>query len=166
MRVVVTEEQKKGISHKMMSMIDNNGLLNTIKFMGGYDNFITLLPDYFDSRQSKIELIIEIIKFDEEHPVYGGGGRIYLSELDGGEILYDKFDGKNLEDRDGHTFESYIDFVEYFRGKLFAHVSVWEFDEDGQMYDEYYDEYDIEISKLETKYLNKLFEILVNFYLS
>ena len=57
MRIVVTEEQKKGISHKLMGMIDNNGLLNTIKFMGGYDNFITLLPDYFDSRESKIDLI-------------------------------------------------------------------------------------------------------------
>lgn len=160
MRVVVTEEQKKGISHKLMGMIDNNGLLNTIKFMGGYDNFITLLPDYFDSRQSKIELIIEIIGLDEEHPVYGGGGRIYLSELDS-DILYDQLDGE-----DGHTFESYIDFVEYFNGNLFAHVTVWEFDEDGQMYDEYYDDYDVSIGKLETKYLNKLFEMLVNYYLS
>lgn len=160
MRVVVTEEQKKGISHKLMGMIDNNGLLNTIKFMGGYDNFITLLPDYFDSRQSKIELIIEIIGLDEEHPVYGGGGRIYLSELDS-DILYDQLDGE-----DGHTFESYIDFVEYFNGNLFAHVTVWEFDENGTMYDEYYDDYDVSIGKLETKYLNKLFEMLVNYYLS
>lgn len=161
MRVVVTEEQKKGISHKLMGMIDNNGLLNTIKFMGGYDNFITLLPDYFDSRQSKIELIIEIIGLDEEHPVYGGGGRIYLSELDGGEILYDQLDGE-----DGHTFESYIDFIENYNNNLFAHVTVWEFDENGTMYDEYYDDYDVSIGKLETKYLNKLFEMLVNYYLS
>ena len=161
MRVVVTEEQKKGISHKMMGMIDNNGLLNTIKFMGGYDNFITLLPDYFDSRQSKIELIIEIIGLDEEHPVYGGGGRIYLSELDGGEILYDQLDGE-----DGHTFESYIDFIENYNDNLFAHVTVWEFDENGTMYDEYYDDYDVRVNKLETKYLNKLFDILVNYYLS
>lgn len=160
MRVVVREEQKKGISHKLMGMIDNNGLLNTIKFMGGYDNFITLLPDYFDSRQSKIELIIEIIGLDEEHPVYGGGGRIYLSELDG-DIPYDQLDGE-----DGHTFESYIDFVEYFNGNLFAHVTVWEFDENGTMYDEYYDDYDVRVNKLETKYLNKLFEMLVNNYLS
>lgn len=161
MRVVVTEEQKKGISHKLMGMIDNNGLLNTIKFMGGYDNFITLLPNYFDSRQSKIELIIEIIKLDEEHPVYGGGGRIYLSELDGGDILYDQFDGD-----DGHTFESYIDYIENYNDNLFAHVTVWEFDEDGQMYDEYFDDYNVRVNRLETKYLNKLFDILVNYYLS
>ena len=160
MRIVVTEEQKKGISHKLMGMIDNNGLLNTIKFMGGYDNFITLLPDYFDSRQSKIELIIEIIGLDEQHPVYGGGGRIYLHEL-GSDILYDQFDGD-----DGHTFESYIDFIENYNDNLFAHVTVWEFDEDGQMYDEYYDDYDVRVNKLETKYLNKLFEMLVNNYLS
>ena len=126
MRIVVTEEQKKGISHKLMGMIDNNGLLNTIKFMGGYDNFITLLPDYFDSRQSKIELIIEIIGLDEQHPVYGGGGRIYLHEL-GSDILYDQFDGD-----DGHTFESYIDYIENYNDNLLAHVTVWEFDEDGQ----------------------------------
>lgn len=160
MRVVVTEEQKKGISHKLMGMIDNNGLLNTIKFMGGYDNFITLLPDYFDSRESKIELIIEIIGLDEQHPVYGGGGRIYLHEL-GSDILYDQFDGD-----DGHTFESYIDYIENYNDNLLAHVTVWEFDEDGQMYDEYYDDYDVRVNKLETKYLNKLFEMLVNNYLS
>lgn len=160
MRVVVTEEQKKGINHKLIGMINNNGIINTIKFMGGYDNFITLLPDYFDLRQSKIELIKEIIGLDEEHPVYGGGGRIYLSELDS-DILYDQFDGE-----DGHTFESYIDFIENYNDNLFAHVTVWEFDEDGQMYDEYYDEYDVSIGKLETKYLNKIFEKLVNFYLS
>ena len=160
MRVVVTEEQKKGISHKLMGMIDNNGLLNTIKFMGGYDNFITLLPDYFDSRQSKIELIIEIIGLDEQHPVYGGGGRIYLHEL-GSDILYDQFDGD-----DGHTFESYIDYIENYNDNLLAHVTVWEFDEDGQMYEEYYDDYDVRVNKLETKYLNKLFEMLVNNYLS
>lgn len=160
MRVVVTEEQKKGISHKLMGMIDNTGLLNTIKFMGGYDNFITLLPDYFDSRQSKIELIIEIIGLDEQHPVYGGGGRIYLHEL-GSDILYDQFDGD-----DGHTFESYIDYIENYNDNLLAHVTVWEFDEDGQMYDEYYDDYDVRVNKLETKYLNKLFEMLVNNYLS
>jgi len=77
MRIVVTEEQKKGISHKLMGMIDNNGLLNTIKF-----------------------------------------------------------------------------------------ITVWEFDEDGQMYDEYFDDYDVRVNKLETKYLNKLFEMLVNNYLS
>ncbi len=160
MRIVVTEEQKKGISHKLMGMIDNNGLLNTIKFMGGYDNFITLLPDYFDSRESKIDLIKEIIGLDEQHPVYGGGGRIYLSEVDS-DILYDEFDGD-----DGHTFESYIDFIENYNDNLFAHVTVWEFDEDGQMYDEYFDDYDVRVNKLETKYLNKLFEMLVNNYLS
>lgn len=160
MRVVVTEEQKKGISHKIMGMIDNNGLLNTIKFIGGYDTFINLLPDYFDSRESKIELIKEIIGLDEEHPVYGGGGRIYLDEL-GSNILYDQLDGE-----EGHTFESYIDFIENYNDNLIAHVTVWEFDEDGQMYDEYYDDYDVRVNKLETKYLNKLFDILVNYYLS
>jgi hypothetical protein len=160
MRIVVTEEQKKGISHKLMGMIDNNGLLNTIKFMGGYDNFITLLPDYFDSRESKIDLIKEIIGLDEQHPVYGGGGRIYLSEVDS-DILYDEFDGD-----DGHTFESYIDFIENYNDNLFAHVTVWEFDEDGQMYDEYSDDYDVRVNRLETKYLNELFDILVKYYLS
>ena len=160
MRIVVTEEQKKGISHKLMGMIDNNGLLNTIKFMGGYDNFITLLPDYFDSRESKIDLIKEIIGLDEQHPVYGGGGRIYLSEVDS-DILYDEFDGD-----DGHTFESYIDFIENYNDNLFAHVTVWEFDEDGQMYDEYSDDYDVRVNRLETKYLNKLFDLLVKYYLS
>jgi len=139
MRIVVTEEQKKGISHKLMGMIDNNGLLNTIKF---------------------IDLIKEIIGLDEQHPVYGGGGRIYLSEVDS-DILYDEFDGD-----DGHTFESYIDFIENYNDNLFAHVTVWEFDEDGQMYDEYFDDYDVRVNKLETKYLNKLFEMLVNNYLS
>ena len=160
MRIVVTEEQKKGISHKLMGMIDNNGLLNNIKFMGGYDNFITLLPDYFDSRESKIDLIKEIIGLDEQHPVYGGGGRIYLSEVDS-DILYDEFDGD-----DGHTFESYIDFIENYNDNLFAHVTVWEFDEDGQMYDEYSDDYDVRVNRLETKYLNKLFDLLVKYYLS
>ncbi len=56
--------------------------------------------------------------------------------------------------------------IENYNDNLFAHVTVWEFDEDGQMYDEYFDDYDVRVNKLETKYLNKLFEMLVNNYLS
>lgn len=159
MKVILTENQKKGISHKLMDMIDIHGVIKTIKFIGGYDTFIGVLPDYFNSRQSKIDLIKEIIALDEEHPVYGGGDRIYLHEF-GSDILYDKFEGD-----EGHTFESYIDFIENYNGKLFVHVSVWEFDEDGDMYDENSDEYDVFVGKLDTKYLNKIFEMLVNYYL-
>ncbi len=164
MKIIITEEQYKlikedSLKQSLLNNIKEFGVIDTVKFMGGYDNFITILPDYFDSRQSKIELIIEIIKLDEEHPVYGGGGRIYLHELDS-DILYDQFDGE-----DGHTFESYIDFIENYNDNLFAHVTVWEFDEDGTMYDEYYSDYDVSIGELETKYLNKLFEMLLNYYL-
>lgn len=162
MKAIVTEEQKKNVVHKLMDVIETRGLFDTIKLIGGYKTFIGVLPDYFDSRQNKIELIREIIKVDEEHPVYGGGGRLYLHELDS-DILYDQFYG---DDGDGHSFESYIDFIENYNGNLLVHVTVWEFDENGQMYDEYYDDYDVSIGKLETKYLNKLFDILVNFYLS
>ena len=164
MKILITEEQYKLIKEDSLkqSLLDNIkefGVKDTVKFMGGYDNFITLLPNYFDSRQSKIELIKEIIGLDEEHPVYGGGGRIYLHEVDS-DILYDQFDGE-----DDHTFESYIDFIENYNDNLLVHVTVWEFDEDGTMYDEYYSDYDVSIGELETKYLNKLFEMLLNDYL-
>jgi hypothetical protein len=158
MKVIVSEEQKKGISQKLISSIDENGIMNTIKFVGGYDTFINILPDYFNLRQSKIDLIREIIDYDSVQ--FDGGGRIYLHEL-GTDILYDEFDGD-----EGYTFESYIDFIENHNDNLFTHVTVWEFDETGTMYDEYYDEYDVSINKLETKYLNKLFEMLVDYYLS
>jgi len=135
---------------KVNSVIEKNGIFTTIKMFGGYERFQKLLPNYFSNRDHKVELINEIVDNN------GDGGYVYLYEINGMDI---KIWEEEIED--GHTHEDYITRV----GDGSVGVSVWEYDEDGEMYDEEVDGYHIKLTQLKEEWLNKIFEILVGYYL-
>jgi hypothetical protein len=117
---------------------------------GGYERFQKLLPDYFSNRDHKVDLINGIVDNDKDE------GYIYMYEINGADI---KIWEEEIED--GHTQEDYITFV----GDETVGVSVYEYDEEGEMYDEEVDGYHIKLTQLKEVWLNKIFEILVDYYL-
>ena len=62
---------------------------------------------------------------------------------------------ENLDE--GHTLEHHIDFIEKDR----CGVTIWEYDEEGSMYDEYYDTYDIWLEDLKTPIFNQIFDMVL-----
>jgi hypothetical protein len=66
-RHILKEENRLS---KITKMIDNIGLSQTIKSLGGYNNFINLIPDYFNNKSNKIKLIREMVLQEEEKIIY------------------------------------------------------------------------------------------------
>ena len=149
MKVIIRENNRPKILNMILTMIDESGLVNTIKSMGGYDTFVKIMPDYFNSKSKKIDLINDIIVYDEE-----AGGRIYLHELGNPIVIREEIEN-------GNTLKHEFDFIE----KDIVAVSVWEYDEDGNMLDDMYDTYDMYLEEIQTRHLNQIFELLVNYYL-
>ena len=138
------------MKEKLLKFIKKHGILTTIIQTGGYDNFNDIFPDYFKNRDHKVDLINAIVDNNED------GGYIYMYEIIGMDI---KIWEEEIED--GHTQEDYITFV----GDETVGVSVYEYDEEGDMYDEEVDGYNIKLTQLKEEWLNKIFEILVGYYL-
>lgn len=145
---ILREETEK--ANKINSLIDKLGIYQAIKFVGGYDKFERLSPDYFSDREHKIDLINSIV--DNNEP----DGYIYMYDINGMDIKIWEEAGEN-----GHTLEDYMTHV----GDGTVGVSVYEYDEEGEMYDEQVDGYYIKLGKLQDKWLNKVFELLVYHYL-
>ena len=143
-------DKKEKLIGSLKQKIDTFGLIQTIKLMGGYDTFDKILPDYFSNREHKIDLIKAIVDNNED------GGYIYMYEIYGMDI---KIWEEEIED--GHTQEDYITFV----SDETVGVSVYEYDEEGEMFDEEVDGYHINLTDLKDVWLNKIFEILVGYYL-
>ena len=143
-------KEENGKLDKINSLIDKVGIYQAIKFVGGYDKFERLLPDYFSDREHKIDLINSIV--DNNEP----DGYIYMYDINGMDIKIWEEAGEN-----GHTLEDYMTHV----GDGTVGVSVYEYDEEGEMYDEQVDGYYIKLGKLQDKWLNKVFELLVSYYM-
>lgn len=152
MKIVVNENQKAKLVSRVENMIDDLGVISTIKNVGGFENFDKILPGYFYPNSKQIEFIEEAIKNDEN-------GRIYLHELRS-DILVGKEDGA-----EGHTLETYIDFVELYNDNGIAHLVTWEYDDEGTMFDEYYSDEDIYLTDLARKYVTEIFEMIFEYYL-
>jgi hypothetical protein len=151
---VLKEETKfSNIQEKILNSVDDYGLYDTIKMIGGYEVFNDILPDYFDDRINKIKLILDITK--EE----GDDGLIWFYEISRHheDIFYFE---QGYEDK--HTLEHFITLVDQ-NGSV--RVSVYEYDENGEMYDEYHQRYYIKINKLENEYINEMLSIFINRYL-
>ena len=146
------ENEKPKLNAAIQSMIDGVGIYSTIKSMGGYDTFKTISPKYFEDKDNKIKLIKSIVEDESED-----GDIIYFYDLDGNDILI-----HSEEVEDFHTQEDYIICV----GVDSVGVSVHEYDEEGYMYDEEIDEYNIKLNQLKEKFLNQVFGKLVNEFLS
>ena len=149
MKVIIRENDRPKILDMILTMIDESGLVTTIKSSGGYDTFVTIIPDYFKSKSKKIDLINDIIVNDEE-----AGGRIYLGDLANPIVIREDIENGNILK---HEF----DFIE----NDIVCVSVWEYDEDGDQLDDMYDTYDMYLEEIQTRHLNQIFELLVNYYL-
>lgn len=118
-RKIIREESSR-IS-KIYSMIDNIGLLSSIKAVGGYDNMVKIVGEDFFTKGTKIDLIIEIVK------TYGPRNQLYLGDFD-----IDIITNERRYD-DGSYEQTYIihidDDGEYY-------YKTYEFDEHGNMIDE------------------------------
>ena len=149
------EEEKKltNLKETLMGYISTVGVLETIKMVGDIDIFNEIIPDYFSKKSHKIDLINELVNANDPD------GYIYFYELINSDISLGQVD--SYENGDGHTFEQYILSV----GDGSVLISIYEYDEDGIMYDDSVDNYRVSLGKLPNNELNKVFEVLVDYYL-
>jgi hypothetical protein len=149
------EEEKKltNLKETLLGYISTVGVLETIKMVGDIDIFNEIVPDYFSKKSHKIDLINELVNANDPD------GYIYFYELINSDISLGQVD--SYENGDGHTFEQYILSV----GDGSVLISVYEYDEDGIMYDDSVDNYRVSLKKLPNNELNKVFEVLVDYYL-
>jgi hypothetical protein len=149
----VEEEKLTSLQETLLVYIFDIGILDTIKMVGDIDNFNIILPGYFDKNSHKIDLINQIVQDNEPD------GYIYFYERTGSDISLGQVDAH--DNGDGHTFEEYMISI----GDGSVEISVYEYDEDGNMYDEYVDNYHVSLRKLSDDLLNTVFKSLVNYYI-
>jgi hypothetical protein len=153
MKIIISEDTIKGLNPVIESMIENAGLVTAIKSLGGYETFVTVVPDYFKRKQHKIDLINGLIEDDVE-----AEGRIYLYEITHPNI---SLIFKKVKLPHGGHLEHELDFVE----RDVVGVGIWEFDDAGTMYDSMYDTYDLDLSELKPIDLDKIYDTMVKYYL-
>jgi hypothetical protein len=143
-RHILKEENRLS---KITKMIDNIGLLQTIKSLGGYNNFIKLIPDYFESKSNKIKLIREITLKDEDEiirfheiSINEEDLEIYIEEKPNGDLIQWLVVEVDVE-------------VAWIKGIYLND----DFDEveDGS----------IELENLKPIFLNEIFSAIINYYL-
>ena len=149
----VEEEKLTSLQKTILGYISTAGILETIKMVGDIEIFNEILPNYFSKNSHKIDLINQLVS--DNNP----DGVIHFYELINSDILLGQVD--SYDNGDGHTFEEYMLSV----GDGSVQISVYEYDEDGHMYDEYVDNYYVSLGKLPDNELNKVFKVLVGHYL-
>ena len=149
----VEEEKLTSLQKTILDYISTVGILETIKMVGDIENFNEILPNYFSKNSHKIDLINQLVNDNDPD------GYIYFYELINSDILLGQVD--SYDNGDGHTFEEYMLSV----GDGSVQISVYEYDEDGYMYDESVDSYRVSLGKLPDNELNKVFKVLVGHYL-
>lgn len=157
-----SEEKKKIISDALIKKIEEHGLTSTIKMMGGYENFDKVLPDYFYHRDKSgvlkmnrdrvIEFLNECVEINER---LEGESIIYLYDY-GSDILFQEWDGEGDKDSEFYDYESRITSI----GTDIAYIEVWQYDDEGNMYDDAYDYQEMRLNILDNRFLNKIFEKL------
>jgi hypothetical protein len=153
LKEVEEEKELTNLKETLMGYISTVGVLETIKMVGDIDIFNEIVPDYFSKKSHKIDLINELVNANDPD------GYIYFYELINSDISLGQVD--SYENGDGHTFEQYILSV----GDGSVLISIYEYDEDGIMYDDSVDNYRVSLKKLPNNELNKVFEVLVDYYL-
>ena len=153
LKEVEEEKELTNLKETLMGYISTVGVLETIKMVGDIDIFNEIVPDYFSKKSHKIDLINELVNANDPD------GYIYFYELINSDISLGQVDA--YENGDGHTFEQYILSV----GDGSVLISIYEYDEDGIMYDDSVDNYRVSLKKLPNNELNKVFEVLVDYYL-
>jgi hypothetical protein len=150
MKIIISENKLE----KLNEFLNSRGPLFVIRMIGGYNNFIKLFPDYFDSKENKIKLLNELIENDDELEV---NGRIYMSDITEKLILV----GTDKTEY-GTDLKFYIDYIK----EDWATIQVWEFDKNDELVDEDgFDAYDIKFDELDRRVFNQIFESMVNYLL-
>ena len=149
-RKILKEESLK---QTIMGYIPELGVLETIKMIGGFDIFNEILPNYFDSNEHKIDLINQLVNDNDSD------GYIYFYEILGDDISLGPVDSYNSDN--DYTYEEFITAVTDGSVK----VMVCEFDEDGNMIDDVFDDYLAPLRGLPDHILDKVFEPLVTAFL-
>jgi hypothetical protein len=124
---------------KILKKIDSVGLVETIKLIG-YDGFDKILPDYFQDRDNKIKFISEVSE---------DGVALY-------EILDGDFEIDVRDDWDGKE----ADFITYINGE-YVTIATYRFDEDGDKFDEFIDDWTTNLNDLRPEIIDLLFEKMV-----
>ena len=145
--------KEESLKQTIMGYIPELGVLETIKMIGGFDIFNEILPNYFDSNEHKIDLINELVIDNDPD------GYIHFYEILGDDISLGPVDSYNTDDN--YTYEEFITSV----SEGFVKVRVFEFDEDGNMLDDMYDDYLAPLRRLPDHILDKVFEPLVTAFL-
>ena len=153
LKEVEEEKELSKFQKTILGYISENGILETIKMIGDITSFNEIFPDYFNRSSNKVELINELVNANDPD------GYIYFYELINSDISLGQVD--SYDNGDGHTFEEYILSV----GDGSVQIGVYEYDEDGDMYDESVDNYYVSLKKLPDNELNKVFKVLVDYYL-
>ena len=135
---------------RVISMIDDIGILQTIQSLGGIDNLKRILGNDYFTKEKKIEIISEIAAEN------GIRGELHLDDFDieislGEDI---RADGSYVK-----TFVIYVDDNESF------YFKEWEFEEWGQMLDEPIDEGYMKLYSLVDYQIDELFNTLINKFL-
>jgi hypothetical protein len=150
MKIIISENKLE----KLNEFLNSRGPLFVIRMIGGYNNFIKLFPDYFESKENKIKLLNELIENDDELEV---NGRIYMSDITEKLILV----GTDKTEY-GTDLKFYIDYIK----EDWATIQVWEFDKNDELVDEDgYDAYDIKFDELDRRVFNQIFDSMVNYLL-
>ena len=152
MKIILTE-------NKIDKIIEKYGIVKTIRNLGGYKNFDKIYPDYFYSRDDSNTLQLNrerVINFLNEcvevNNRIENESSIYLHDY-WEDILYQSWSDYNEDAGREFQYESRIMSI----STDFAHTEVWEYDEEGEMFDEAYDYNDIPLNRLETRFLSKIF---------
>jgi len=136
---------------RVILMIDDVGILQTIQSLGGIDNLKRILGNDYFTKEKKIEIISEIAAEN------GIRGELYLDDFDieislGEDI---RADGSYVK-----TFVIYVDDNESF------YFKEWEFEAwGGQMLDEPIDEGYMKLYSLVDYQIDELFNALINKFL-
>ena len=150
MKIIISENKLE----KLNEFLNSRGPLFVIRMIGGYNNFIKLFPNYFDSKENKIKLLNELIESDHDLEV---NGRIYMSDITEKLILV----GTDKTEY-GTDLKFYIDYIK----EDWATIQVWEFDKNDELVDEDgYDAYDIKFDELDRRVFNQIFDSMVNYLL-
>ena len=147
---------------KLLKYIQDKGLLTTLANMGGYETFDKIFPDYFYSRddnsqmQMNRERVIDFlnecveVNYRRENET-----SIYLYDY-WDSIIYDEWTGEGDDDNEYFSYESRIMSI----STDVANIEVWQYDEEGEMFDDAYEYNQIPLNRLDTRFLNKIFEQL------
>ena len=149
----ITEEKKEKISGKIMDTVDKFGIVTTIKMFGGLSSFETIVPNYFNSNDNKIELINDLIKNDSE-----AEGRVYLNEI---AYPYNTVVISVEKLNDGRMIQHELDYVQ----EDILAITSWEVNENGDVLDDPWDTDEYYLDGISQSMLNKVFTIMVKHYL-